>query len=334
MKVTIAQFAHADAPLGYGVITGYLKRALERAGVEIQPRDSFQWDAVLAISLPTAWVVGKNVRRDLIWHTMFESENIPADWIDILNRVGGVWFPSHYCRDAFNAAGLKVPSFVAGYGIDDRYFFPTKREVKDKPFKFVIWTHDLGGRKNALLAARAFLEADLPRDEAILEIKLNGTADGSPVIKDQYNQPFPHIKAIAENWPITKLGDWLREADCLISLSSGEGFGLTPLEAMACGTPVISVRSTGHSEYMTPHNAMCVPIIGKKLDEGYTMAHKTDVYMDVPDIDVAIEYIRWAFYNRKATYAIGEEGAKEATKWTWERTGILGRTGLGEIVKC
>jgi mannosyltransferase len=42
--------------------------------------------------------------------------------------------------------------------------------------------------------------------------------------------------------PVDAMADWYRVLDLFIAPQRWEGFGLTPLEAMACGTPVLATR--------------------------------------------------------------------------------------------
>ncbi|MEQ8365630.1 MAG: glycosyltransferase family 4 protein [Roseicyclus sp.] len=42
--------------------------------------------------------------------------------------------------------------------------------------------------------------------------------------------------------PVHRIADWYRSLDLFIAPQRWEGFGLTPLEAMACGVPVVATR--------------------------------------------------------------------------------------------
>ncbi len=41
----------------------------------------------------------------------------------------------------------------------------------------------------------------------------------------------------------------LRTTDLLLAPSRAEGFGICPLESLACGTPVVATDCTGHGEW-------------------------------------------------------------------------------------
>ena len=57
-----------------------------------------------------------------------------------------------------------------------------------------------------------------------------------------------------------RLPELYREADIFVCTSWYEGFGLPPLEAMACGVPVICTRCGGPDIYLSPNkNALVIP---------------------------------------------------------------------------
>ncbi len=130
LRIAWAPFAHADAPMGYGVIASKLREALTSAGADMLPSTTFGWDCVVAVSLPAAWPSGQHGRReDLVWHTMFDMEVLPPGWADVLNRNAAVWVPSTWCKDVFEANGVTVPVFVSGYGVDGSIFYPVDRSL-------------------------------------------------------------------------------------------------------------------------------------------------------------------------------------------------------------
>lgn len=79
------------------------------------------------------------------------------------------------------------------------------------------------------------------------------------------NQAVPDMKCLVEErklWssvvvhdggngaPPERVANLYSSASVVIQPSRAEGFGLCPLEAMACGTPVVATYSTGHADYL------------------------------------------------------------------------------------
>lgn len=52
------------------------------------------------------------------------------------------------------------------------------------------------------------------------------------------------------NYNVERMAALYSSVDYVCQPSRGEGFGLVPLEARACGTPVIATNCTGHSEHV------------------------------------------------------------------------------------
>ncbi|WP_413851070.1 glycosyltransferase family 4 protein [Albidovulum sp.] len=59
--------------------------------------------------------------------------------------------------------------------------------------------------------------------------------------------------------PVHEVADWYRALDLYVAPQRWEGFGLTPLEAMACGVPVVATRVGAFEEIVTESTGTLVP---------------------------------------------------------------------------
>jgi len=125
---------------------------------------------------------------------------------------------------------------------------------------------------------------------------LGSQTSGLPKINDD------RIKVVSDTWSVEQMRQFLYDADCMLFLSKGEGFGMTPREAMATGCPTILADNTGMSpvcnkRYNWPVRTACAeesPLGG----EWY-----------IPDWDDAVDMLRDIYNKREAAYDTAYRGA-------------------------
>jgi glycosyltransferase involved in cell wall biosynthesis len=112
--------------------------------------------------------------------------------------------------------------------------------------------------------------------------------------------------------PPADLPDWYRAADVFVFPSLHEGFGLPPIEAMACGCPVLSSQSGALGETIGTAAGLLEP-----NDTAQIEAQLTRVAADIP----------WRKHLREA-------GIARARDFDWKATadatiGVYARAGVG-----
>src|SRR5689334_15716350 len=73
---------------------------------------------VLYFSWPSSSLQRFRSAESLFINTMWETSQLPADWVEPLNRAQAVIVPSHYVADVFSASGVRVPIKVVAQGVD------------------------------------------------------------------------------------------------------------------------------------------------------------------------------------------------------------------------
>ena len=79
------------------------------------------------------------------------------------------------------------------------------------------------------------------------------------VTENDKSQISPRVRCIPRVESPQKLASLYAEADILLNLSRQETFGMTTLEAMACGTPGISYNNTACPEVLSEDTGIVVP---------------------------------------------------------------------------
>lgn len=179
--------------------------------------------------------------------------------------------------------------FVVSGGVDTKIFHPMKKVKHDK-----IRIGYLGGleaRKNVKLLVEVFRKMAGKRDDIELHVAGSGLN-----LKHFIDMKIPDTKFYGFV-PIEKENEFLNSLDIFVYPSVGEGFGMPPLEAMACGLPVLASDATSMPEIVGGAGITAKPTVG-------------DFYRELERL------IDDAKLRRK----VAARGLKRAKEMTWRRT--------------
>lgn len=111
-------------------------------------------------------------------------------------------------------------------------------------------------------------------------------------------------------WSIDHLATLYAAADLFVSTSWGEGFGLTLLESMACGTPVIATDCSSVTEVVGAGGVLIPPAGPIPAPAG-----QYQMLPDVPAFTAAIEHYYQSAGMRRD---LRENAIKQAAKFSWD----------------
>jgi glycosyltransferase involved in cell wall biosynthesis len=159
---------------------------------------------------------------------------------------------SEYSWRSFVAAGAPEPKLGMWQPRPDPRYQPAARKPQDGVFR-IVFVGSISVANGACVLIEAL--ASLKRRD--LELRLIGEC-GSPAMRR-------HLQSAMARDPRIRLcaGDPLphvRRADVLVHPSFEGGFGYAPIDALACGVPVIVNEDTGMKEHVDPgRNGWVVP---------------------------------------------------------------------------
>ena len=186
-----------------------------------------------------------------------EWERVPDAWAQAANALDRLLVPDAFQRDAFRAAGVKIPIDVLPIGVDRDYCHadvPTLRDPQNN-FVFLAIVADLARDAPDMLVtafrqafsidvcARLLIHIQPGRGAAAIAEALVPLCAGDARIRVLDNWGFPwHQRA-----------QLLASADALVSARRGGGWCATPAEAIACGKILVATEFGSQAELVRAH---------------------------------------------------------------------------------
>jgi len=190
---------------------------------------------------------------------VFETINIPKNWIEIMNNMDAIITASEFNKQIFITNGLKVPVHVIPHCFDTKLF-----NQKTKPFgRYNKMTFLSIGtwkkRKNWESLIKGWYEAFELKHNVCLLIKTDKPGELKSLVQKVKQNDKWRAKATAPIYceenalcNFEEIPNFMKKGHIYINCSLGEGFSISGLHAMALKMPIIMTRFGGCLEYAKP----------------------------------------------------------------------------------
>ncbi len=220
--------------------------------------------------------ISQHAKQDIM-----DALHIPAERIRVIYQAAGEEYQP--VTDPQRLAEVR-----ARYGIGERYVF---------------YLGGLDQRKNVLQLVRAFAQLIRQLDEPNLQLVIEGNPD------KQQGPLFPDPRPVAAELGVSDhiIYGYIEEEDkpalysgasVFVFPSIYEGFGLTPLEAMQCGAPIICSNRTSLPE-----------VVGDAA-----------LSLDPDDTTAMVEAMQRVLTNSELAADLRSRSLQQAKKFSWRKT--------------
>ena len=318
----------------------YIRPNLEKEGNLLKTLENIDIDYNIVIihTTPEFWEKHREPGKINIGYTIWETSKLHPSWPDYINKsVDKVLVGSTWNVDIFKGSGVTVPIGVVPHGIDVNNYnniTPYNIEGIDKDayvfYSVFQWTE----RKNPVAMMHAYWYAFQNNENVALVLKTYKSTY-SKEEKESLRQIIKQVKKLIvyDKYPkIYLIPDILTEdelnglharGDCYVSLDRGEGFGLGPFAAGACGNPIIVTGWGGSLEYANVNNSYLIehlltPVAGMPWSPWY----RGDQLWADPNIIHASELMKHVYDNRDEAKNKGIKLREDIkSNFNWEAIG-------------
>ncbi len=191
-------------------------------------------------------------------------------------------------------SGVDANQVVAvGYGVS-KAFGPegTKHSADGRPYFLSVGNEK--AHKNAVRTIQAFASAFINTEFLLLFTGSPSSELQTKIQRLGIVEQVRHLGSVSDE----ELAGLYRGALALVFVSLYEGFGLPIIEAMACGTPVLSSTATAMPE----------------------VAGDAAILVDPFDVDAMARGMRGFAYDRELRQEMRHRGFRRSVQFSWERT--------------
>jgi hypothetical protein len=334
-------------PTGIATANRELVKQLMKSGVKIQASDiwhsGFEFnkgleetnsamdgkeaDCTIFSDYPQFWQGGFG--KKLIGLFLHEGTKLHDGWADKMNRVDKIFVPSKATKNLFKWNGVITPIVVIPYGVNPEIYFPEmKEEISEFTFLSVnSWNLGEDDRKGTDLLIKAFDE-EFKETNIKLLLKVStfwrkiNLGEVALSIKNILGHDNPNILVNADFLPEDLLVDFYKKSDCFVMPTHGEAFGLTALNAMATGLPIIITKdnNSGYMDFCKGKDSV-LWIDAPKMKQADPQFFAQGNFQPVPDKESLKKQMRFAYENIKDLREKAIKNSDEIRKeWSWKNS--------------
>ena len=338
----VAGFAPVQADLSDNALTVYPIHRRNRAELEAVWKYVFQPDVVVLSHDIFEFGYLPEFREAssarVIGYFTVDGSPIPSYWNRVLAYCDAIYTPSWWARDVLADAFPQRSAGVIPYGVDMQTYYPqdklaAKRALEVEIRKasphfgfsfedaclYVAVGHNQG-RKGTGVAVRAWPEFAKGKKAYFLAIYHIGKIPMAEFVSSETVDTIPLSRSgsalvVHDILPEDGLRLVYQAADYLVHPAMGEGFGLTLLEAMACGCVPIATDWSSHTDFCDDINS--IPIKDYTLIQGPYGCDRSMVSAQALQERLEYSYRLWTdqqpVYEEKRAFGIAT-----AQRYAWD----------------
>jgi len=290
------------------------------------PIDAKDVDYTIFADYPHLW---RDAYGKIVTYFLHEGTKLPDGWVPILNTSDLIIVPSQATKNLFRINGVQPKIEIVPFGVNEELYKPENNDDETFVFLYVnSWTGEKNDRKGTDLLIKAFDEEFRPDEKVKLVLKISTFWRKQPVefymksIRDLLGKTNSNIMINANYLPEEELVKHFQKSDCFVMPTRGESFGLTAINAMACGLPIIITRdnNSGYMDFCRGKDSVLWIDI-KGMEQADKRFFVQGNLQPIPDIESLKKQLRYAFDNRKELKEKALKNSEEIRKnWTWKKS--------------
>lgn len=300
--------------------------------IELEKKSTIGANICVQHILPTSYVYDSGVKN--IGYLACETDSIKyAMWHKYANLMDEIWVPTSFCLDSCIRSGVAKPIKIVPHSIDLDEIQKTegnKIAELNGTFNFVF-IGEFIERKNLKALLRAFHSEFHPSEPVNLYIKTSGApletvqkycenVKRGLKIRNKYKEEIV-VSGFLQRCDYLST---LKQCNCFVMPSRGEGFCIPSLEAMACGINVLYTDGTGMNDFcygtaIRSNKERCFGAV-ESLPNIYT-ANEYWREIDVESLAFAMrsEFMKWK--NKESVQKIKKEAIAKSEEYSHKNIG-------------
>jgi glycosyltransferase involved in cell wall biosynthesis len=296
-------------------------------------RQPVHTDVVLLHTVPPLWDhpirEARRAGQLVVGYTVWETDRLPASWVQLINQVDAVLVPSHWNKAVFESSGVHIPIGVLPHcsqfkGVPVQPPEPLPVQIPPDAYMFLT-VGEWNARKIPFHIIEAFCEAFPGRADVCLVVKTSALdytqytrswrngfrrrpqrTDVSVRQLLKHKPAYPEVVVHTQHLTHKAMQYLYTRSNAYLSVVRSEGWGMGAYEAAWYGRPVMTTAWGGQLDFLPQADSIYIhyglmPVSPQEAWPEY----EADQRWASPDLDQVVRAMRSMVEHRDETARLG-----------------------------